>query len=137
MRKTLWILAVAAVLPAAALAGGGMKPGQYTYTVKMEMPGMPFAMPAQNFERCVTQADVDKGKQYDNQSDRGKDCEVKNLKQTGAKTTFDMACKDGTTGTAEYTSTADGMTGKTVMHMKDQPQAMTMNMSSKRTGDCK
>jgi 2-polyprenyl-6-methoxyphenol hydroxylase-like FAD-dependent oxidoreductase len=126
----------AALLPLAALAAEGSKPGMYAYTVKMEMPGMPFAMPAQNFQRCLTQADVDKGKQYDNQSDRGKDCEVKNLKQSAGKATFDLACKDGTTGTAEYTSTADGMAGKTVMHMKDQPQAMTMNMTAKRTGDC-
>lgn len=126
------------MLSAAALAAdSGMKAGMYAYTVKMEMPGMPFAMPPQNFQRCVTQADVDKGKQYDNQSDRGKDCEVKNLKQSAGKTTFDLACKDGTTGTAEYTSTGDGMTGKTVMHMKDQPQVMTMNMSAKRVGDCK
>src|SRR5262245_42912544 len=122
---------VAALLPLAALAAdGGMKPGQYAYTVKMEMPGMPFQMPPQQFQRCVTQADVDKGKQYDNQSDRNSDCEVKNLKQSGAKTTFDLACKDGTTGTAEYSATGDGMTGKTVMHRKDMPQPMTMAMTA-------
>ena len=131
------VAAAALLLPLAALAGDGMKPGMYAYTVKMEMPGMPFQMPPQNFERCVTQADVDKGKQYDNQSDRGRDCEVKNLKQSGGKTTFDLACKDGTTGSAEYAATGDGMTGKTVMRMKDQPQAMTMNMTAKRSGDCK
>jgi hypothetical protein len=125
----------AALLPLAALAADGMKPGMYAYTVKMEMPGMPFALPPQQFQRCVTQADVDKGKQYDNQSDRNSDCEVKNLKQAAGKTTFDLACKDGTTGTAEYAATGDGMTGKTVMNR--QGTAMTMAMSAKRTGDCK
>ena len=135
MKKILAVLA--GLLPLAALAADGMKPGMYAYTVKMEMPGMPFQLPPQQFQRCVTQADVDKGKQYDNQSDRGSDCEVKNLKQSGAKTTFDLACKDGTTGKAEYTATGDGMTGKTVMQMKDQPQAMTMAMTAKRSGDCK
>jgi hypothetical protein len=134
--KRLTAIAVA-LLPLAALAADGMKPGMYAYTVKMEMPGMPFAMPPQQFQRCVTQADVDKGKQYDNQSDRGSDCEIKNLKQAAGKTTFDLACKDGTTGNAVYTATGDGMTGKTVMHMKDQPQAMTMAMTAKRSGDCK
>ena len=34
-----------------ALAADGMKPGMYAYTVKMEMPGMPFAMPPQTFQR--------------------------------------------------------------------------------------
>ena len=130
------VAAVAALLlPLAALAGDGMKPGMYAYTVKMEMPGMPFQMPPQNFERCVTQADVDKGKQYDNQSERGSDCEIKNLKQSAGKATFDLACKDGTTGKAEYALTGDGMTGKTVMNR--QGTAVTMAMSAKRTGDCK
>jgi hypothetical protein len=129
------IVAIAALLlPLAALASGGMKPGMYAYTVKMEMPGMPFAMPAQSFQHCLTQADVDKGKQYDNQSDRGSDCEVKNLKQSAGKASFDLACKDGTTGKAEYTFTGDGMTGKTVMTREGTP--MTMNMSAKRSGDC-
>ncbi len=139
MRNAHWMfLTIAALLPAATLAADqAMKPGMYDYTVKMEMPGMPFQMSPQNFQRCVTQADVDKGKQYDNQSDRGKDCEVKNLKQSAGKTTFDLACKDGTTGTAEYTAAGEGMNGKTVMRMKDQPQSMTMNMSARRVGDCK
>lgn len=134
MKKTIVAL-TAVLLPAAALAADGMKPGQYAYTVKMEMPGMPFQMPPQNFQRCVTQADVDKGRQYDNQSDRGSDCEVKNLKQSAGKATFDLACKDGTTGKAEYAATGDGMTGKTVMTREGTP--MTMNMTAKRVGDCK
>ena len=130
------IVAIAAVLlPLAALAAEGMKPGMYAYTVKMEMPGMPFALPPQNFQHCLTQADVDKGKQYDNQSERGSDCEVKNLKQSAGKASFDLACKDGTTGKAEYTFTGDGMTGKTVMTREGTP--MTMAMSAKRAGDCK
>ena len=132
------LIAIAALLlPAAALAADGPKPGMYAYTVKMEMPGMPFAMPPQQFQRCLTQADVDKGSQFDNQSDRRSDCEMKNLKQSAGKATFDLVCKDGTTGTAEYTHSGDGMAGKTVMHRKDMPQPMTMNMSAKRTGDCK
>jgi hypothetical protein len=128
-----WILLA---LPVAALAADqAMKPGLYDYTVKMEMPGMPFEMPAQKFQHCLTQADMDKGKQYDNQSDRGSDCEVKNLKQSAGKASFDLACKDGTTGKAEYTFSGDGMSGKTVITREGTP--MTMAMSAKRAGDCK
>jgi len=133
--RTFVAVAVGLVSVAALAADKNMKPGMYDYTVKMEMPGMPFAMPPQNFQRCVTQAEVDKGKQYDNQSDRGSDCEVKNLKQSAGRATFDLVCKDGTTGKAEYAVTGDGMTGKTVMTREGTP--MTMNMSAKRTGDCK
>ena len=129
------IALAAALLPLAALAADGMKPGMYAYTDKMEMPGMPFALPPQQFERCVTQADVDKGKQYDNQRDRGSDCEVKNMKQSGNKVSFDLACKDGTTGHAEYSGTETTMSGKTVMNREGT--AMTMAMTAKRVGDCK
>ncbi len=128
------VVAIAALLlPLAALAGDGMKPGMYAYTVKMEMPGMPFAMPPQNFQNCVKQEDVDKGRQY--QTQRDQDCEVRNMKQSAGKASFDIACKDGTTGKAEYAFTGDGMTGKTVMTREGTP--MTMSMSAKRVGDCK
>ena len=126
------LLGLAAALP--ALAADGMKPGNYEYTTKMEMPGMPFAMPPMTSQHCLKQEDIDKNKQYD--SDKSKDCEVKNLKQAPGKTTFDMACKDGTTGNAEYNVTDNGMTGKTNMKTKEG-QAMTMNITAKRLGDCK
>ena len=130
MKMRYLLLALAAV-PAAA--DQAMQPGLYDYTVKMEVPGMPFAMPPQAFQHCLTQADVERGTQYQDQ--QNKDCEVKNLKQSAGKASFDVACKDGTTGTASYAFTATGMTGKTVMN--HQGQAMTMNMSAKRSGDCK
>jgi hypothetical protein len=94
---------------------------------------MPFEMPPQNFQTCVKQDDVNKGKQY--QSQRDQDCELKNMKQSAGKVSFDIACKDGTTGHAEYASTETSMSGKTVMNR--QGQAMTMSMSAKRVGDCK
>ncbi len=123
-----------ALLPVAALAADkAMQPGLYDYTVKMEMPGMPFEMPAQNFQSCVKQEDVDKGKQY--QTQRDQDCEVKNLKQSTGKASFDIACKDGTTGHADYTFGDASMNGKTVMNREGT--AMTMAMSAKRVGDCK
>jgi hypothetical protein len=130
MKKML--LAAAALCPVLAIAGSGMKPGQYDYTMKMEMPGMPMAMPPTTFHHCVTAADVDKGQQF--QSQQNKDCEMKNLKQTAGKATFDIACKDGTTGTGEYTFGGDSMTGKTTMNRQGQP--MVVNLSAKRTGDC-
>lgn len=133
--KRIALAVIASTFSLAALAADSrMQPGMYDYTMKMEMPGMPFAMPPQKYQHCLTQTDVDKGKQYENQ--QHKDCEVKNLKQSSGSASFDMVCKDGTTGKADYTFTADGMTGKTVMTMKDG-QSMTMNMASKRTGDCK
>ena len=114
-------------------ADSRMQPGLYDYTVKMEIPGMPFPMPPQKFQHCLTQADVDSGKQYESQ--QNKDCETKNLKQSGSSASFDLACKDGTTGSANYTFTGNGMSGKTVMTREGHP--MTLNMSAARSGECK
>ena len=133
MKNRLFAIIALATPLAAVAADAGMKPGLYDYTVKMDIPGMPFAMPPQSFQHCLTQADVDSGKQYENQ--QNKDCAVKNLKQSAGKATFDLACKDGTTGTAEYALTGDGMSGKTVMSKDGHP--MTLNMSARRAGDCK
>lgn len=131
--RTFVAVAAALVSVAAVAADKGMKAGMYDYTVKMEMPGMPFAMPPQNFQSCVKQEDLDKGKQF--QTQRDQDCEVKNLKQSAGKASFDIACKDGTTGHADYTFSDASMSGKTVMTREGQP--LTMNMSAKRVGDCK
>jgi len=131
--KNAWLLLGMAIGSAATAADPAtMQPGLWSYTVKMEMPGMPFAMPPQTFQHCLTQADVDSGKQYRDQQNQ--DCQVKDLKQSAGKASFAMTCKDGTTGTAEYAFTPTSMTGKTIMNR--QGQTMTMNMSAKRSGDC-
>ncbi|MGQ0586710.1 MAG: DUF3617 domain-containing protein [Gammaproteobacteria bacterium] len=127
-------LGILALSTAVVAADPGMQPGRYDYEVKMEVAGVPYAMPAQKFQSCVTQADADAGKQYRPPRNE-QQCEVKDLKQSAGKASFTMACKDGTTGTAEYAFTPTGMTGKTVI--TTQGQAMTMNMTAKRIGDCK
>ena len=120
-------------LPAAAMAADkAMKPGLYDYTVKMEMQGMPFQMPPQTMQNCLKQDDVDQGKQY--QTQRDQDCKISNMKQSSGKASFDLACKDGTTGHAEFTFTDTSMIGKTVMNREGTN--MTVNMSAKRAGDC-
>jgi hypothetical protein len=125
---------IASVASLAALAADSrMQPGLYDYTVKMDIPGMPFPMPPQKFQHCLTQADVDQGKQFESQQNT--DCEVKNLKQSGNSASFDLACKDGTTGSANYTFTGDGMNGKTIMTKEGHP--VTINMSASRAGPCK
>ena len=116
-----------------ALGAGDMRPGDYEYTVKVDMAGMPFAMPPMKLQHCLTQADIDQGRQYENRQNQ--DCEVKNLKQSPGKASMDFVCKDGTTGKGEYTFGNDALNGKTTM-MRDG-QAMVMNMSARRTGDCK
>ena len=137
MRKIALAVAVAALgVATLAQAGGTMKPGMWSYTGKMDAPGMPMQMPPMSYQHCLTQDDIDHHKQY--KSDRDKDCEISNMKQDGGHVSFDMTCKNGTTSHADYQFGEDSMNGKTVTHMAGKhPMDMTMNMSAKRTGDCK
>jgi hypothetical protein len=121
-------------LPLSALADKPMmKPGLWEYTMKMEMPGMPFAMPPIKTERCLKQDEIDRGDQY--AKDEKNDCQLKNLKQGASSASYDVACKDGTTGHYDFTYGGDSMTGKGVTD--SQGQKVTTNFASKRLGDCK
>ena len=137
MRKTLWILAAAVVLPAAALAGDGMQPGMWEYTMKMEMPGMPFAMPPQTFQRCMTQKDVDSGEYGKNPHEKS-DCKMSNMKRDATKISYDVACtgEHAAKGHYDFTMAKDTMSGAGTLAMEGG-QTMKQNFSAKRVGDCK
>jgi hypothetical protein len=133
VRHLHWLASVVALGGVAqGLAADAMKPGEYEYTVRMEMPGMPVAMPAQTSRQCVTQAEVEGGRQFGIRQDP--DCQVKNLKHGAGKASFDVACGNGTTGRAEYTYDGNGMNGKTTMNMDGN--RMVVHLSARRLGDC-
>lgn len=120
----------------ALAADGGMKPGMYEYSIKMEMPGMPFAMPPQTFQRCLTQADVDKGELARNPQDPS-ECQISNMKHGPNKVTYDVACAGDppTKGHYEFTTTATSMNGTGTMDMGGQ--SMKQTFAARRLGDCK
>lgn len=100
---------------------------------KMEMPGMPFAMPAQTQQTCMQKgAETDPARAMP-----GKDnCTISDVKHTGNKTTFNLKCtgKDAMTGNAEMTNFPGAYIIKMAMRSKDGE--MNMNTSGKRVGSC-
>lgn len=136
MRISSWAAGILLLSTAALAADGGMKPGMYEYTMKMEMPGMPFAMPPQTFQRCMTQQDVDKGDYASNPREKS-DCEIKNMKQAPGKVSYDVACKGERPmkGHYEFALTATSMNGTGTMDMDGQ--TLKQNFSARRLGDCK
>ena len=137
MRKAHWMFGALAVLAASpSLAAEGMQPGMYEYTMKMEMPGMPMAMPPQVFQRCLTQKDVEKGDYASNPRENSK-CEIKNMKHEAGKVSYDVACKGehAVSGHYEFKMTPTSMSGGGTMNMEGG-QTMKQNMSAKRVGDC-
>ena len=111
-------------------------PGEYwEITNKMEMPGMPFAMPATTTKVCIA-----KGGEKDPQKTSGdKDCKMTDVKTSGNKVTWKARCDHNgevMTGTGEQTTTANGYEGKMQFAGKSQGQDMNMTMafSGKRAG---
>ena len=110
--------------------------GEYwEITSKMEMEGMPFAMPGTTTKVCVA-----KGAEKDpRQSAPNKDCEMSDVKTTGNKSSWKVRCNhDGgiTEGTGELTYSKDSYQGKMLMKSTSHGELMTMNMalSGKRIG---
>jgi Protein of unknown function (DUF3617) len=122
-----FILAASAFSAAASAA-----PGEYwEITTKMEMPGMPFQMPASTHKVCIG-----KGNEKDpRQSSKDKDCEVIDSKISGNKTSWKMRCNrngEVMTGSGEQTTTADSYQG--TIHLSGKSEGRDMNMTQTYSG---
>jgi len=124
------LLACYAASPEAlAQQGSGIR---YQVTSKMEMVGMPFAMPARTDEVCGP-----KNAAAESLVPKQDNCTVHDYRASGNKASFRMVCtgKDAMTGTGEFEMLgANGYRGK--MSMETEGQQMLMNFEGKRLGDC-
>jgi hypothetical protein len=124
--------ALAAALAAAPARAADTEPGVWwEQTIKMDMPGMPMAMPPQVNKVCVAKG----GPKEPPRADEG--CTVTDVKVAGNKMTWKMECTkpEKMSGDGEMTSLKDSYTG--VMNMHSKHGDMTMNLSAKKVGgDC-
>ncbi len=124
--------------PAAAQAGKADPQGKdelWDVTSKMEMPGMPFAMPAQTRRVCAAKGN-DAGT-----IPRNEGCTVVDSKRVGNRLEYRMACKGGQndyTATGETTWTGNGYEGRMRMagKMDGQPMEMALTYTGTRAGNC-
>jgi len=123
-------MAVTIFLPGAALAQGS--DDLWEVTTKMEMAGMPMAMPPQISRVCS--AKNRKGEDYVPKRDN---CKMAESNSSGGKVTYKMVC-DQLTAAGEITYSADKYEGKTHMTgtMDGHPVDMMQTYSGKRVGDC-
>lgn len=110
--------------------------GEYwEVTNKMEIPGMPFAMPSTTNKVCIA-----KGAENDPKNTSGdKDCQMSDIKTTGNNVSWKARCvHDGEvmTGKGEQTTTTNGYAGKMQLSGKSGGEDVSMNMiySGKRIG---
>ena len=132
-------LASLAAGPAAAQVGYKVDPqGKdelWDVTSKMEMAGMPFAMPAQSNRVCIERGN-DAGT-----IPRNEGCTVVESSRAGNRFTYKMACKDRKSdyiATGETSWAGNGYQGKMRMVGKMDGEQMDMSMSytGARAGSC-
>ncbi len=123
-------------LPSTVLAAEGIREGMWEITSKMEMPGMPMAMPPTTVRHCYTKEDVKDQKKVIN---RDKDCTVTDLKSSGSKVSWKMVCTGKNAGKFSGETVFSGDSYDSVMKMQSDGKggAMTIKAKGKRVGDCK
>ena len=131
-----FMVIVLAVLPATVLAAGGIREGMWDITTRMEMPGMPMAMPPTTIRHCYTKEDVKDRKRM---ISRDKDCTVTDFRGTGNKVSWKMKCTGKHAGMFSGETVFSGDSYDSVMHMQSEAGrggSMTMKVKGKRVGNC-
>lgn len=111
--------------------------GEYwEITSKMEMPGMPMAMPAQTMKVCIPPGGEKDPKRM---QDKNRDCEMTDVKTSGNSSSWKGKCSgNGTTMnmSGEATYERDSYRGTMVMTGKSQGHDMNMKtmFSGKKVG---
>ena len=123
------MMAFAAASPVAAQG----KDDLWEHSSKMEMPGMPMAMPAQVNRVCVS-----KNRKDEDLIPTRDNCRVVDSKRVGNKLTYRMECtgNEPMTIVGEMTLGNNAYEGQMRMTMTKTNDTMNMALSGKRVGDC-
>jgi hypothetical protein len=123
------MVALAAASPVAAQG----KDDLWEVSSKMEMPGMPMAMPAQVNRVCLG-----KNRKDEDLIPRQDNCRVVDSKRTGNRVTYRMECtgNEPMTIVGDLTFGNNAYEGQMRMTMTKTKDTMNMALSGKRVGDC-
>ncbi len=118
------------------------QPGKWSYNTRTEIPGVG-SIPV-SFDQCVTQKDIDEGKNLSAQKDAGIDCKYGNIKVTGSRYQFVATCtgknlKEPMVMSYDMTATPTQIDSKMTMTGGAANTAggkMNVSMNAKRIGGC-
>jgi hypothetical protein len=127
-----FLLATLAAVPAVSAQG---KDELWEISTKMEMAGMPMAMPAQVNRVCVGKDRKDKDEHL---VPKQSNCRMVDSKRSGSKFTYKMECtgNDPMTMIGEMTFGNNAYDGQMRMTMTKTNDTMNMAVSGRRVGDC-
>lgn len=123
----------------------GFKPGMYEYKITMEMTGIPgmgtMKMLPSSFKRCVTQKDVDEGRQMLGDSQNGFKCTLTSFSGQGGSGQYAQNCEGPDmkmTVVGNFVQKGDTQvhTSKTAMQGKGMNTNANNSMEIRRLGDC-
>ena len=125
----------------------GFKPGMYEYKMTIEMSGIPgmgtMKMPPTTFKKCVTQKDVDEGRQMmSDPKNGGFKCTMTSFSGSGGSGKYTQVCegpdmKMKVVGGFEQKGDIQVHTSKTEMRGKQMNTDSKNVMEIRRLGDCK
>ena len=123
------LAALVAALPASAQG----KDELWEISSKMDMPGMPMAMPAQVNRVCVG-----KNRKDEDLVPKQSNCRMVDSKRAGSKFTYKMECtgNEPMTMLGEITFGNNAYDGQMRMTMTKTNDTMNMAVSGQRVGDC-
>ncbi|HEU0203353.1 MAG TPA: DUF3617 family protein [Burkholderiaceae bacterium] len=131
-------LCIAGWVPTATWAEPNMAEGNWEITMKMEAAEMPFAMPPQTLNRCLTKKDV-----VPDMSQPGQNCKMQDRKVTGDTVTWRMQCEGpqgamDAEGRVKYSGkTYDGTMTAKVIQAGAPPMNMKYTFQGRHTGPCR
>ena len=130
------LIAIAGSAFAADAPASPQKPGKWNVKMQMEMPGMPFKLPAVNVDVCLTEEDLkDPAKAVP--ADPKSKCNVGDYKVDGNTVSWTVDCpKEKMKGKGEITYTDDSYTGWMKMQVGED-QEMTTKYTGTWKGECK
>ena len=125
-----FLLVALAISPLASAQG---KDDLWEISTRMEMAGMPMAMPAQVNRVCVGKSPKD-----EDLVPKQANCRMVDSKRTGSKFTYRMECagNEPMTMVGEMTFGNNTYDGQMRMTMTKSKDTMNMTYSGKRVGDC-
>jgi Protein of unknown function (DUF3617) len=136
------LVASASFAAVAQLPKFDTQPGKWSYTTRTEIPGIG-SLPM-SFEQCVTQKDIDEGRNLSAQKEAGMDCKYSDPKVSGNRYQFTATCKmkdvaEPMVMSYDMTATPTQFDSKMVMtggNTKAMGGKVNMTMNAKRVGGC-
>lgn len=140
MKKIIFSLAIVLAVSVSFLFAGqpNMSAGKWEITSQIDMPNMPFKMPATKTVQCISKKDLEDKNKTTPGANKDK-CEITDYKVKGNTVTWKTKCKDGTEGSGEVTYNGASYSGKMIMDIVDKKgtkSKMNYKFTGKRVGDC-